>query len=739
VVRRLPAAVPAAALLAALTVLLLAAPGAGAQPPGSLDPSFNGSGLVRLAAGSQLFALAVQPDGQVVAAGQSGGRVLVVRYTTSGSLDGQYVGGAGVARAVAIQPDGKIVVAGASGGAMVVERLTPALTPDAGFGAGGVAGAFGGQSAVANAVAVGPDGSIAIAGAVNPPDTRVGVARFAPDGRLDWSEVPGFDHYSEIDAIAIQPADGKIVFVGHQTPLQTTDALIGRLNPGGALDPTFNGHGVFTYHYPGGGYTALQTVALQSDGRIVAAGIDVGGPHAIVLRLNADGSFDQSFGSGGVAALPSGQNTTTGDPIGAYAVGIAGGGRIIAAGNYQNTGTVVDATTWAFTAAGAPEPAFGTGGVNRNPTGGYELCGLAIAPDGSLLAAGNTVTALNDVSPCSANGSAAGFIARYVGYGPPPAPQAGAAPAAITGPPAEVRETSATVTGEVNPDGLATTWHFDYGPSSSYGASTTAATLPAAEAQTPLSATLVGLAPGTTYHYRLVAVNADGAGYGADRTFTTAPARRPSARTGATTGAGEVAATVHGEVDPGGLPTTYRFQFGRSAAYSSSTPARIVSGVGAVSVSARLRGLSPGTRYHYRLVAVNADGAGYGADRTFTTAPRLTLRLLGLLATYRTAAIERRGLTLAVACNQGCAITGALVISRATARALGLGGTQLVIGKGVAALRRRGRARLTLRLTAAARRALAGAGRLQATVRLRGRPAGGGPAALASKQITLER
>ena len=149
----------------------------------------------------------------MVAAGQSGGKVLVERFTTGGQPDGVYVGPAGYARAVAIESDGTIAVAGQTGKAMLVERLTAGLTPDSRFGAGGIATTvLGGTAAVANGVAIGSGGSIVAAGAVSPtgvgvavsPDTRVGVARFSSSGALVSSNVLNFGPYSAAEGVAVQ-------------------------------------------------------------------------------------------------------------------------------------------------------------------------------------------------------------------------------------------------------------------------------------------------------------------------------------------------------------------------------------------------------------------------------------------------------------------------------------------------------------------------------------------------------
>ncbi|MDQ6937304.1 MAG: hypothetical protein M3140_06280, partial [Actinomycetota bacterium] len=512
------------AMLVLVLALLAGAASAGAQPPGALDSGFGSGGVVNVSA--QLLAVAVQPNGEIVAAGQSGGAVFVERLDPAGHPDGSYTGPSGYARGAAVGPDGKIVIAGASGGAMFVERLTSGLTPDGGFGSHGIAKAFAGAfQPAAHAVALQPDGGIVAAGTVN---DQVGVARFSSSGGLEWSRGVSSGPRSAADGVAAQPADGKIVLVGHQTPSGETNGILTRLNPDGSLDAGFAGGTVYAYRYPGGGYTTFNSVALQTNGDIVTGGVAVAATnYALFARFNPDGSFETGFGHGGVTAVPAPMNVQTpGDAIGAYGVAIAGGGRIVSAGSFENTGVEVDAAQYALTPNGTPDPTFGSGGTARGPSGAVEACAFAVAPDGSLIAVGDTVTSFPDFTPCTVRPSAQGFVSRRIGYGPPPAggsggPGSGSAPDVSTGGAGGVTEVAATVRGQVNPDSLPTTFHFDYGTSRSYGSSTPAGMLSAGSTAARISTRLTGLRPATRYHYRLVATNADGTRYGADHTFTT--------------------------------------------------------------------------------------------------------------------------------------------------------------------------------------------------------------------------
>src|SRR2546423_2453085 len=193
---------------------------------------------------------------------------------------------------------------------------------------------------------------------------------------------------------------------------------------------------------------------------------------------------------------------------------------------------------------------------------------------------------------------------------------AASAPVAVTGAVTTFSDTSATVTGTVNPNGQATTWHFDYGTTASYASSQNAGS-----GTTPVnfSAPVSGLRTGVVYHFRLVATNSAGTGGGADRTFTLVAA--PSVTTGSASSVSATTVNLNGSVVPNGQETSWHFEFGTSTSYGIATATKSAgSGTSSTNVSAAVAGLTPGTTYHYRLVASNAAGTTPGADRTFTTA-----------------------------------------------------------------------------------------------------------------------
>jgi streptogramin lyase len=140
-------------------------------------------------------------------------------------------------------------------------------------------------------------------------------------------------------------------------------------------------------------------------------------------------------------------------------------------------------------------------------------------------------------------------FANTIGEFTAPAPP-GAVPTVVTGSSTAIGPTSATVAGSVNPNGRATTCHFDYGTSTRYGSQAPGPPDPSAGSGTttePVSANLTALSPETTYHYRLVASNSSGTQYGADQTFVTAtPSESAGTGSSSTTGPSASPVTITG-------------------------------------------------------------------------------------------------------------------------------------------------------------------------------------------------
>lgn len=129
-----------------------------------------------------------------------------------------------------------------------------------------------------------------------------------------------------------------------------------------------------------------------------------------------------------------------------------------------------------------------------------------------------------------------------------------------------------------------------------------------------------GLKPGQTWHYRLVAESAGKKQYGEDQTYTSPADGKPLATTGEARRVSADRAVLTGRLTPMGQRADYYFKYGPTSAYGSKTPV-MYGGRQEVPrlVVAALEGLSAGTRYHYKLVATNAEGSVAGADQTFVT------------------------------------------------------------------------------------------------------------------------
>ena len=196
-----------------------------------------------------------------------------------------------------------------------------------------------------------------------------------------------------------------------------------------------------------------------------------------------------------------------------------------------------------------------------------------------------------------------------------------AAPSATTDAASAIAANSATLNGQVNPNGASTTVTFEYGLTTEYGNSVTAAESPLPNtANQGVSSDLTGLTSGQTYHYRVKAVNSVGTTYGSDQTFTT-ESTAPGAETGSASGLTSNSATLSGTINAHGDSTTVTFEYGTTDSYGSTTTAAEspLTGVADQSVSAEVTGLNLVTTYHYRVKAVNSYGTTYGDGKTFTT------------------------------------------------------------------------------------------------------------------------
>ncbi len=202
-----------------------------------------------------------------------------------------------------------------------------------------------------------------------------------------------------------------------------------------------------------------------------------------------------------------------------------------------------------------------------------------------------------------------------------PASQALAlSPSVETTPASGVGETTATLNGDANPNGLETKTYFEYGTTTSYGSKTAEVNIGSGTSVVAKSVSLNSLKANTLYHYRIVASNASGTSQGADLTFTTVGP--PEAATwSATPESGGEAATLKAWIDPNGQSTTYQFEYGiASGSYTTTVPIPAASAGSEYSghfVTYKITGLMPGTKYYYRVSAENKGGKVLGNEVSF--------------------------------------------------------------------------------------------------------------------------
>lgn len=301
------------------------------KPDGSPDRSFGTDGKVTtdIAGGfaqERARAVAIQPDGRIVVAGESSTpsgdlAVALVRYNADGALDTRFGSGgkvfepAALGRAfdVAILADGRIVVAGDAPvagstedfGDFLLAPYTASGALDASFGTSGVVVTdMTSRTDLARNLVVQPNGALVVSGDPfgSDPARRTSAARYDADGRLD----PSFATGGKLvlagayvgRGLALQ-SDGRLVLVGTVPVLNVqndfTHFAVLRLDANGTFDNSFGTDGITTTSITGLTDVA-HAVAVQADGRIVVAGEgNLVNPNFALARYNADGTLDTSF------------------------------------------------------------------------------------------------------------------------------------------------------------------------------------------------------------------------------------------------------------------------------------------------------------------------------------------------------------------------------------------------------------------------------------------------------------
>lgn len=394
--------------------------------PGDLDTSFGTNGIVTTTIPGSTFAafpdVVVQPDGKLVisftANTASGGfDMILARYHPNGSLDTTFsddgivtspfaAGAFDQVQALALQPDGKILAGGSVGSAFALVRFNTDGSLDTSFDGDGIVTTSMFSSGALSAISVQADGKIVAGSDVlnNVNEDFFAVVRYNANGSLDTSfgnsgvTTANFGLVDFFGDLTIQP-DGKIIGVGlgNASSSNPTVAMI-RLNQNGTFDNSFDGDGRVATPFVK--LDELHSVDLQADGRIV-----VGGQlNAVftVFRYNTNGSLDNTFDGDGVAAANFGIDS------GALDVRVTGNGKIVAVGDSFSSGVGgYDFAAASFNSDGSLDQSFGIGGKVTTTVSAEEdkLFRMTVQADGKIVGVG--VSGLT--------GSKKATLARYLG------------------------------------------------------------------------------------------------------------------------------------------------------------------------------------------------------------------------------------------------------------------------------------------------------------------------------------
>lgn len=329
------------------------------NPDGTLDTTFGNGGKVITVASVRESAsgLLLLPDGKIVISGSidlpstQDTSFALLRYNSDGSLDTTFGNGGTVttnvgidddqAYALALQSDGKIVAAGRKGiffyptdqrkGNVALARYNPDGSLDPTFGNGGIVTTDFGQGLESYAVAlmIQSDGKLVVGGESS---YEFLVARYNPNGTLDATfgssghSLANFSSNWDGATDAVLQPDGKIALVGWSIGESSYYSFaVARFNPDGSLDQTFGNGGKVLVQDQGG----LDAVALQGDGKLIALGSGnfTNDPAFHLLRFNVNGSLDSTFGNGGTVT------TSFGQPTEGMALALQADGKLIAGGN----------------------------------------------------------------------------------------------------------------------------------------------------------------------------------------------------------------------------------------------------------------------------------------------------------------------------------------------------------------------------------------------------------------------
>ena len=273
--------------------------------------------------------------------------------------------------------------------------------PDQTFGAGGhVFTDFPGNSDYGYAIALQPDARIIVAGQSGVyPVFHAALTRYNSNGQLDPTFGTGGKVIAALDAggdglaaIALQ-SDGKIVAAGSVIHDNWQLAfLLARFNSDGTLDSNFGTAGVVVTNF-GDSTAAANALVLQPDGKIFVAGVSGAGPYSelndfALARFNSNGSLDQTFGNGGKVKTHFPGVYNTGSR--ATAAALQADGKLVVSGTYKNEATARAFALARYNANGSPDTTFGSGGMVTTSMGSGDAIAFSVAllPGGRIVATG---------------------------------------------------------------------------------------------------------------------------------------------------------------------------------------------------------------------------------------------------------------------------------------------------------------------------------------------------------------
>lgn len=384
-------------------------------------------GLI-LGAQNQINSISIQSDGKIVAAGMTTindiQQFLVVRYTSSGSLDSSFgvngcqttiLGDNAVAYGVALDASGNIVVVGSSllagVSSIALTRYTSSGLLDTTFGTNGIVLTGINSGCSGYALLVQSDGKIVVTGSVlKNNDVWIPLVRYNTNGSLDTSFGTNGVTVIEIEDCAIgyslvQQPDGKFVIGG----FAEGNGFVVRCNNNGTIDTTFNGTGGGSIQV--GLSSFIRGIGLQSTGKIVVSGYSNG--QCMIARLNSDGTLDTTFGDAGITT-----NTFSSYNI-SLDLSVDSTDRILIAGLSASIPIVAR-----YTASGLLDTSFGTQGLSYINCGTFGNTNAILSQsDGSIFIAGfidnNALIAkVTDSGALDTNFGLTGFVLDPTDYFP---------------------------------------------------------------------------------------------------------------------------------------------------------------------------------------------------------------------------------------------------------------------------------------------------------------------------------